>query len=76
MTCTPASAIGPGFSRSPAGPSAICSPSVNSLSPKVEKASPCPKGRYARTREITIDASEDVVDKLYAVVQMNFDLGR
>ena len=30
---------------------------------------------YARTREITIDASEDVVDKLYAAVQMNFDLG-
>jgi len=27
------------------------------------------------TREITIDASGDVIDKLYCVVQMNFDLG-
>jgi hypothetical protein len=31
---------------------------------------------YWRTREITIDASEDVVDELYTTVQMNFDLGR
>ncbi len=34
------------------------------------------KGGYGRTREITIDASDDVVDKLYAAAQMNFDLGR
>jgi len=34
------------------------------------------KGRYGRTRENTIDASEGVVDKLYAAVQMNFDLRR
>ena len=34
------------------------------------------KGRYGRTREITIDASDDVVDKLYAAVRMNFELGR
>jgi cell division control protein 6 len=34
------------------------------------------KGRYGRTREIMIDASDDVVDKLYAAVRMNFDLGR
>jgi len=30
------------------------------------------KGRYGRTREITIDASEDVVDKFYAAV-LDFD---
>jgi cell division control protein 6 len=34
------------------------------------------KGRYGRTREITLDASDDVVDKLYAAVRMNFELGR
>jgi len=34
------------------------------------------KRRYGRTREITIDASEDVVDKFYAAVQMHFDLAR
>ncbi|MEK7711080.1 MAG: hypothetical protein AAB341_04210 [Planctomycetota bacterium] len=45
-------------------------------SPKAEKALPRSKGRYGRTREITIDASEDVIDKLYAAVLMNLDLGR
>jgi len=34
------------------------------------------KGRYGRTREITIDASDGVVDNPYAAVQMNFDLAR
>ena len=34
------------------------------------------KERYARTREITINASEDVVEKLYAAVQISFALGR
>jgi Cdc6-like AAA superfamily ATPase len=34
------------------------------------------RGRYGPTREITIDASDDVVDKLYAAVQMNWDLAR
>jgi len=32
------------------------------------------KGRYGRTREITIDASENVVENLFVAVQMNFDL--
>lgn len=31
------------------------------------------RGRYGRTREITLDVSDDVTDKLYATVRMNFD---
>lgn len=34
------------------------------------------KGRYGRTREITLDVSDEVTDKLYASVQMNFEMRR
>jgi cell division control protein 6 len=32
------------------------------------------RGRYGRTREITLDVSDDVADKLYAVIKLNFEL--
>jgi cell division control protein 6 len=32
------------------------------------------RGRYGRTREITLDLTEEVIEKLYAAVRMNFDL--
>ena len=34
------------------------------------------KGRYGRTREITLDVSDEVTDKLYASVRMNFEMRR
>jgi cell division control protein 6 len=32
------------------------------------------RGRYGRTREITLDLTEEVIEKLYATARMSFDL--
>jgi cell division control protein 6 len=32
------------------------------------------RGRYGRTREITIDLSGELVEKIYAAIRTNFDL--
>jgi hypothetical protein len=32
------------------------------------------RGRYGRTREISLDLSEELVEQIYGAVQMNFQM--
>jgi len=54
---------------------AVSTSNVITAAPKEGRREPRREPRRRRTREITIGASEDVVDNLYAAVQMNFDPG-